>query len=94
VITAAEQLCRWGASRTVPIGSSMGGTAVLSATTRIRPPVAGVVGLSGPGAFEAVDAWTAMSRLRVLFVAAANDQRFVGAARAMYCKARRPTSGC
>jgi pimeloyl-ACP methyl ester carboxylesterase len=60
------------------------------AGTRIRPPVAGVVSLSGPGAFGAVSAWTAMPRLRVpvLFVAAADDQPFVGAARAMYRRAR------
>jgi hypothetical protein len=43
-----------------------------------------------PGAFGAVSAWTTMPRLRVpvLFVAAADDQPFVGAARAMYRRAR------
>jgi pimeloyl-ACP methyl ester carboxylesterase len=96
VAAAAAQLRRRGADSIVLIGSSMGATAVLSAATRIRPPVAGVVSLSGPGAFGPVDAWTAMSRLRVpvLFVAAADDQPFVGAARAMYRKPGSPTSGC
>jgi pimeloyl-ACP methyl ester carboxylesterase len=89
VVAAAEELRRRGAERIVLVGSSMGATAALSAATRIRPPVAGVVSLSGPGAFGAVDAWAAMPRLRVpvLFVAAAGDQPFVGAARAMHRRA-------
>jgi pimeloyl-ACP methyl ester carboxylesterase len=86
VVAAAEQLRRRGATRIVLIGSSMGGTAVLSAATRIRPPVAGVVSLSGPASFQGVDAGAAISRSRVpvLFVAAADDQPFVDDARAMY----------
>lgn len=90
VAAAVQQLRRRGVDRVVLIGSSMGATAVLVAATRIRPPVAGVVSLSGPGAFGAVNAWTAMPRLQVpvLFVAAADDQPFVGAARAMYRRAR------
>ena len=90
VVAAAGQLRQRGAERIVLIGSSMGATAVLAAATRIRPPVAGVVSLSGPAAFGAVNAWSAMPRLRVplLFVAADDDQPFVGAARAMYRRAR------
>jgi pimeloyl-ACP methyl ester carboxylesterase len=65
VVAATEQLRRRGADRVLLIGSSMGATAVLSAATRIRPPVAGVVSLSGPGAFGAVNAWAAMPHLRV-----------------------------
>ncbi|HEV2918592.1 MAG TPA: alpha/beta fold hydrolase, partial [Actinomycetota bacterium] len=49
VAAATAQLRRRGADRVVLIGSSMGATAVLSAAARIRPPVAGVVSLSGPG---------------------------------------------
>jgi pimeloyl-ACP methyl ester carboxylesterase len=90
VVAAAQELRRRGADRIVLIGSSMGGTAVLVAATRIRPPVAGVVSLSGPAAFGAVNAWRAMPRLRVpvLFVTAADDEPFLGAARAMYRRAR------
>jgi pimeloyl-ACP methyl ester carboxylesterase len=90
VVAAAAQLRRRGADRIVLIGSSMGATAVLAAATRIRPAVAGVVSLSGPAAFGAVNAWAAMPQLRVpvLFVAAADDQPFVGAARAMYRRVR------
>jgi pimeloyl-ACP methyl ester carboxylesterase len=86
VVAAAAQLRRRGADRIVLIGSSMGGTAVLSAATRIRPPVAGVVSLSGPASFQGVDAAAAVSRLRVpvLLVAAADDHPFVDDARALY----------
>jgi pimeloyl-ACP methyl ester carboxylesterase len=86
VVAAAGQLRHRGADRIVLIGSSMGGTAVLSAAARIRPPVAGVVSLSGPAAFQGVDAGAAVARLRVpvLLVAAADDHPFVDDARAMY----------
>jgi pimeloyl-ACP methyl ester carboxylesterase len=89
VVAAAGQLRRLGAEKVVLVGSSMGATAVLAAATRIRPPVSGVVSLSGPGAFGAVSAWRVMPRLRVpvLFVAAADDEPFAGAARAMHRRA-------
>jgi pimeloyl-ACP methyl ester carboxylesterase len=68
----------------------MGGTAVLSAATRIRPPVAGVVSLSGPSTFGGVDAVAAMRRLRVplLLVAAAADHPFLEHARELRDAAR------
>jgi pimeloyl-ACP methyl ester carboxylesterase len=90
VVAAVEQLRRRGVDRVVLVGSSMGGTAVLSAATRIRPPVAGVVSLSGPSGFGGVDAQGAMARLRVpvLFVVAADDQHFTEQARVMYRAAR------
>jgi dienelactone hydrolase len=72
VIAAVGQLRRRDVARVVLVGSSMGGTAVLVAATRIRPPVAGVVSLSGPVVFGDLDARAAVGRLRVpaLFVAA------------------------
>jgi pimeloyl-ACP methyl ester carboxylesterase len=90
VVAATAQLRRRGADRIVLIGSSMGGTAVLSAATRIRPPVAGVVSLSGASGFGGVEAEAAMTRLRVpvLFVVAADDQPFTEQARLMHRAAR------
>ena len=90
VVAATAQLRRRGADRIVLVGSSMGGTAVLSAATRIRPPVAGVVSLSGPSGYGGVDAEAAMARLRVpvLFVVGADDQPFREQARLMYRAAR------
>jgi pimeloyl-ACP methyl ester carboxylesterase len=90
VVAAAAQLRQRGADRIVLIGSSMGGTAVLSAATRIRPPVAGVVSLSGASGFGGVEAEAAMTRLRVpvLFVVAADDQPFTEQARLMHRAAR------
>lgn len=90
VVAAAQQLRRRGADRIVLVGSSMGGTAVLSAATRVRPPVAGVVSLSGPSSFGGVDATAAMRRLRVpvLLVVGADDQPFSAEARTLYGAAR------
>lgn len=90
VVAAAGQLRRRGADQIILIGSSMGGTAVLSAATRIRPRVAGVVSLSGPATFQGIDAAAAVPRLRVpvLFVAAADDPGYVDDARAMYHQAK------
>ena len=64
VVAATAQLRRRGVDRVVLVGSSMGGTAVLSAATRICPPVAAVVSLSGASGFGGVDAQGAMARLR------------------------------
>jgi pimeloyl-ACP methyl ester carboxylesterase len=90
VVAATAELRRRGVDKVVLIGSSMGGTAVLSAATRIRPPVAGVVSLSGPSGFGGVDAEGAMARLRVpvLFVVAADDRPFTEQARVLYRAAR------
>ncbi len=90
VAAAAEQLRRRRADAVVLVGSSMGGTAVLAAAAEIRPPVAGVVSLSGPARFQGVDAAAAVARLRVpvLFVASSDDSPFVDDARAMYRAAR------
>ena len=90
VIAATAELRRRGAERVVLIGSSMGGSAVLAAATRIRPPVAGVVSLSGPSGYGGVESGEAMARLRVpvLFVVGADDRHFTEQARAMYRAAR------
>ena len=47
VVAAVAELRRQGATRVALVGASMGGTAVLVAGTRVRPPAAAVVSLSG-----------------------------------------------
>jgi pimeloyl-ACP methyl ester carboxylesterase len=47
VAAAVAELRRQGATRVALLGASMGATAVLVAGTRVRPPVAAVVSLSG-----------------------------------------------
>jgi pimeloyl-ACP methyl ester carboxylesterase len=90
VVAATAELRRRGVDRVVLVGSSMGGTAVLAAATRIRPPVAGVVSLSGASSYGGVDAGAAMARLRVpvLFVVGADDQHFTAQARPLHRAAR------
>jgi pimeloyl-ACP methyl ester carboxylesterase len=90
VVAATAELRRRGVDRVVLVGSSMGGTAVLAAATRIRPPVAGVVSLSGPSGYGGVEAGAAMARLRVpvLFIVGADDQPYREQARLLYRAAR------
>jgi dienelactone hydrolase len=86
VVAAVAELRRRGVARIVLVGSSMGGTAVLVAASRIRPAVAGVASLSGPAVFGDMDARTVVPRLRVpaLFMAAKEDGPFAAAARGLY----------
>jgi pimeloyl-ACP methyl ester carboxylesterase len=86
VVAAVAELRRRGTARVALVGSSMGGTAVLVAATRIRPAVSGVASLSGAAVFGDLDARPAVTRLRVpaLFLAARRDEPFAGAARGLY----------
>jgi alpha-beta hydrolase superfamily lysophospholipase len=77
-----------GAKKVFLVGASMGGTAVLAAAANVKPAVAGVVSLSGPGSSGGVDADAAVPRLRVpvLYVVAEEDAggAFAADARALY----------
>jgi pimeloyl-ACP methyl ester carboxylesterase len=86
VVAAADYLRSHGAQTMVLIGASMGGTAVLSAATKITPPVAGVISLSGPAGFGGVSALTAVPQLAVpvLYAACALDDTFGDDAKTMY----------
>jgi dienelactone hydrolase len=86
VVAAAGELRRRGVAKVVLIGSSMGGTAMLVAAGRVRPPVAGVVSLSGAAVFADMDARVVVPRLRVpaLFMAAKGEGPFPAAARELY----------
>jgi dienelactone hydrolase len=86
VVAAAGELRRRGVAKVVLVGSSMGGTAMLVAAGRVRPPVAGVVSLSGAAEFAGMDVRVVVPRLRVpaLFMAAKGDGAFPAAARGLY----------
>jgi pimeloyl-ACP methyl ester carboxylesterase len=88
VAGAAKYLRAHGAKKALLVGASMGGTAVLVAGANIRPPVDGVISLSGPSSFDGADAGSAVPRLRVpvLYLAAADDTGggFASDARALY----------
>jgi pimeloyl-ACP methyl ester carboxylesterase len=88
VAGATKYLRAHGAKKVFLVGASMGGTAVLVAGANIRPPVDGVVSLSGPSSFDGADAGSAVPRLRVpvLYLAAADDTGggFASDARALY----------
>jgi dienelactone hydrolase len=79
---AAAELRRRGVTRVALVGASMGGSAVLIAGTRVKPPVAAVVSLSGEadptnlvGGIP-LNAGAVMGQLRVptMFVVATNDR--------------------
>jgi dienelactone hydrolase len=81
IAAAAAELRRRGTTRVALVGASMGGAAVLIAGTRVQPPVAAVVSLSGEadptnlvGGIP-LHAGTAVKQLTVptMFVVATND---------------------
>lgn len=86
VAAAAAELRSRGVAKVVLVGASMGGTAVLGAAATVRPPVDGVVSLSGTTFFRGVDAVEAAAELTmpVLFVAAEGDGGFATDARALH----------
>jgi esterase/lipase len=86
VTAAAKELRRRGATRIVLVGASMGGTGVVVAAPGIRPPVSGLVDLSGPTGFGGVNALPAAKKLRApaLFVAGRDDGSYALATRTLY----------
>jgi alpha-beta hydrolase superfamily lysophospholipase len=75
VAAAAKYVRAHGATKVFLVGASMGGTAVVVGGANIRPPVAGVVSLSGPASYGGADAGPAAPRLRVpvLYLVATDD---------------------
>ncbi len=86
VAAAVARLRAEGVSRVMLVGSSMGGTAVLVAAARIRPPVAGVVSLSGPARYNGMDALAAVRRshVPVRLIADREDGAFGSDAQRLY----------
>jgi pimeloyl-ACP methyl ester carboxylesterase len=93
IAAAVAELRHRGVTRVALVGASMGGAAVLIAGTRVRPPVAAVVSLSGEadptnlvGGIP-LDAGAAVKRLKtptMLVVATGDGYAPVGETRAMY----------
>ncbi len=87
VVAAAGLLRQRGITRVLLIGASMGGTASLVAATQIKPPVAGVVSLSGPSQYHQTDAAPVAPKLAVPVLYAVGERDnldFVESARTMY----------
>lgn len=78
VAAAAKAARGRGARKVFAIGASMGGTAVLAAGVNARPHLSGVVSLSGPAVFSAIDALSMVPRLTVpvLYVVGQLDTDF------------------
>jgi alpha-beta hydrolase superfamily lysophospholipase len=77
LIAAVRAVRRLGARRVVVGGASLGGITAVIATPSLRPPVQGVVSVSGPAAIEGeLDARPVVPRLRIptLYIAAEQDQ--------------------
>lgn len=77
-LTAAVRAVRGlGARKVVVVGASLGGVAAVVAAPRLRPPVQGIVSVSGPAAIVGeLNARPVVPRLRVptLYLAAIGDQ--------------------
>jgi pimeloyl-ACP methyl ester carboxylesterase len=83
---AVAFLRREGVDRVVLMGSSMGGTAAVTAAAQLRPPVAGVVSVSAPRTWLGANAAVAAARLRVpvLYIVGERDGTNADDARTMY----------
>ena len=88
VAGAVRYLRAHGARKVFLLGASMGGTAVLAAGANVRPPVNGVISVSGPATFGGADASQAVGRLQVpvLYLVASGDDGFTDDSRALYAK--------
>ena len=86
VAAAARAARARGARKVFAVGASMGGTAVIAAGVHARPPLAGVISLSGPGDYAGESALESVPKLTapVLYVAATGDTAFAASAQAMY----------
>lgn len=77
VATAAGTARRLGAKKVFLVGASIGGSAVLVAGANVRPPVDGVVSLSGAADLVGAAASVKNLRVPVLYLAAKDDTRSI-----------------
>jgi pimeloyl-ACP methyl ester carboxylesterase len=84
VAAAVKLVRRLGATKVFLVGASLGGSAVISAGASVRPPVNGVVSVSG--AADLADALGSAARLQVpvLYLAGRYDVQFAEDARRLY----------
>jgi len=84
VAAAVKAVRRLGATKVFSVGASLGGSAVLQAAANVRPPVTGVVSVSG--AAELVDAIAAVRRVEVPapYLADDHDTPFQNDARRLF----------
>jgi pimeloyl-ACP methyl ester carboxylesterase len=84
VTGAIKEARRLGARKVFLVGASLGGSAVLQAGANVRPPVAGVVSVSG--AADISNAVTAVRKLTVpvLYLAGSGDVDFAKDAHRLY----------
>jgi pimeloyl-ACP methyl ester carboxylesterase len=90
VAAGVAELRALGATKVIAVGASMGATAALAATARLRPQADGVVSLSAARAYGPLNAVAAVRTLGVpvLFVGARRDATFVADARRLFRSAR------
>ncbi len=86
VATATQELRRRGAKSVVLVGASMGATVSVVSGASIKPPVSGIVSLSGARTFVRLNAEAAARRLQApaLFVASELDSGYADEARALF----------
>jgi pimeloyl-ACP methyl ester carboxylesterase len=86
VTAAVKAVRRLGAKKVFVVGASMGGAAVVVAAANVRPVVTGVISVSGPATFGAVDALAAAKKLAVpaLYLAGDGDVDFATDAQKLY----------
>ena len=86
VIAAAKEARSLGARRVFLVGASMGGTAVVVAAANAKPPVNGVVSVSGSSSYGSLDAEAAAKWLAVpaLYLAGKGDTVFAYEARTLF----------
>ncbi|MGW7268019.1 alpha/beta hydrolase family protein [Streptomyces sp. NPDC054842] len=95
LVAAAARLRHEGAKKIILMGASKGGTASLVAAAEIKPEVAAVVSLSGPGFYHALDATEAVPRLTMplYLVAARGDGQFAEDAEELHGLAKKSRGG-
>ncbi|HEV8251651.1 MAG TPA: alpha/beta fold hydrolase [Gaiellaceae bacterium] len=93
-VGAVRTLHSRGSTRFVLMGASMGATAALVAAPRIGGPLRAVVELSGPVAYETIDARPAVKRIAapVLFAVGSEDTAFVSDTRELAALSSNPDS--